>query len=341
MRIDPDITKTYILDLISQEAIFESFLNIKVDLDTKIKSPFRNNDKNESCSFKYNSNGTLKLKDFGGQVNCDCFELVGLLHSINCNHKQGFMLILNIIAKHFNLIEGTNLEKRIENNVVVSVKKVITPVITDFNSVDFKYWKRGNLHAKDLKASRIYKCKLVFIDNELIYTESISNPAYLYVFTKKDFRIYFPYSKKNKFICTSNCVQGIDLLPEKQEFVVINKSFKDARSLSTFFIEGKNIESFGLGSENSLLSREGYEYLKARYKYIFTLFDNDPTGLHASWVHRKTYGTIPLIIKTPTWNSGVKHKVKDFWDLVDTLKVEETQKMIDLQYIKLKEKYVK
>ena len=50
-----DITKEFVLDRVTQEQIFESFLNIKIDLDAKYKSPFRANDKNESCSFKYNS----------------------------------------------------------------------------------------------------------------------------------------------------------------------------------------------------------------------------------------------------------------------------------------------
>ena len=335
-----NLNKDFIFEYVSQEKIFEDFLNIKVEFDVTYKSPFRNNDKNNSCSFKYNSRGVLKFKDFGGATNCDCFELVGILYGINCNNGQGFMAILNIIAKHYNLIEGSNLEKRIaKQETFVETKKKISPKITDFNYNDFQYWKRGNINAALLKKARIYKCKLLFIDDDLIYAESYSNPAYVYVFTKTDFRIYFPLSKKNKFITTSNCIQGGHLLEYKQDFVIINKSYKDALSLSTFFLEGKNIESFGLGSETTLIPESSMEHLKSKYKYIFTLTDYDPAGLHCAWIHRKKYGTIPLFIKNKTWNSGEKAVIKDFWDLVVNLGVERTQKIIDLNYEKMKLKY--
>lgn len=337
-----DLNKQYILDRIEQVSIFEKFLNIKVQLDIKIKSPFRGNDKDASCSFKYNDRGTLRLKDFGKQsINCDCFELVGLLYGIDCNNRQGFMLILNIIAKEFNLIHGSTIEKKLERLEEVATKKKIIPVITDMDYIDYKYWAKGNVNAAKLKSSSVRKCKFIFIDDELIYIESTSNPAYLYLFTKKDLRIYFPLSKKNKFITSSNCVQGIHLLKGIQNFVIINKSFKDVLSITSFFVQGNEIESFALGSENSLLSKEGYKYLTETlgYKYIFTLTDYDPTGLHCAWIHRKTYGTIPLYIKNKTWNSGIKYAIKDFWDLAVYLGKEETQKVIDKQYEKLNKIY--
>lgn len=311
-----NLTKDYILDNVSQEKIFEEFLNININFNIKYKSWFRDED-DESASFFYKGSKLL-LNDWGSFYG-DCFALVARLHSLDCTTGKGFMLTLEIIAKRFGLLEGTYIEKKIERNHTIVLKKKIDPVVTDFDYRDYKYWETFNVSKSKLKAGRVFKCMLIYLDDKLIYTESYNNPAYLFIYSKVDFTIYFPFKeKKNRFIKTSNCIQGTHLLKGLSNTLVITKSYKDVLSLTSFLLGDSkiHIEAIAIGSEGALINKEFMLKLKERYKYIFTLFDYDPSGLHCTWIHREKYQTIPLLIHQKTWNSKIKYPTKDFTDLL-------------------------
>ncbi len=311
-----NLTKDYILDNVTQERIFEEFLNTTVNFNTKYHSWFREED-DESASFFYKGK-RLILNDWGSFYG-DCFALVAKLHDLDCSTGRGFMATLEIIAKRFGLLEGSYIEKKIDRNHTIVLKKKITPIITDFSYNDYKYWAELNVNKSKLKAGRVYKCMLIYLDDSLIYTETYSNPAYLFIYSKVDFTIYFPYKeKRNRFIKTSNCIQGTHLLKGLSNTLVITKSYKDVLSLSSFLLGDSklHIETIAIGSEGTLINKEFMLKLKAKYKYIFTLFDYDPSGLHCSWIHREKYQTIPLFIHQKTWNSKIKYPTKDFTDLL-------------------------
>lgn len=332
MKIIKDLTKDYLFDKIGQENIFKAFLGEEVDLDKKYFSPFRTNDKDPSCSFYYR-NGKLRFKDFGGDFNGDCLDLIAYQLRMNVRHKHDFMFILHTIASYFGLFgyqKTFNIIKTSQN--LISTKKEITFVVTTFDFVDKNYWKDYGIDIKDLNSQYVYRVKLAWIDNTLIYSYNKANPCYLYLFSRQDFRLYFPKSI-NKFITTSNCSQGLNLL-EPADFIIITKSMKDALVLRTYLVKGKHIQSFALGSEGSLLSEKGYNWLTEvmGYKYIFTLFDYDRQGLTCTIKHRRKYNTIPLFIKLPTWNSGLKYDVKDISDYRKHYGKEKTQKLIEDTY---------
>jgi len=101
----PTLTKDYILSKISQEAIFEKYLGIQVELDVPLKSPpvIRSIDNNPTCQFYMTSNGKLKFRDMAGYFWGDCFDAVAHVSRLNSNNKKDFNAILEIIARDFRI----------------------------------------------------------------------------------------------------------------------------------------------------------------------------------------------------------------------------------------------
>lgn len=336
MKISNEITKDYLFDKIGQANIFKAFLGEEVDLDKKYYSPFRTNDKDPSCSF-YFKDGKLRFKDFGGEFNGDCLDLVAYQLRMSVRDKQSFIVILHTIASYFGLFGYAKTFNIVKNEKeIINTKKEITFVVTDFDYVDKNYWGSYGIDIKTLNSQYVYRIKLAWIDNTLIYSYNKANPCYLYLFSKYDYRLYFPKGD-NKFVTTSNCSQGLNLL-KPADFVVITKSMKDSLLLRTYLVKGKRIQSFALGNEGTLLKQEGYDWLKnvMGYKYVITLFDGDRQGLSCTIKHKKKYNTISLIIKLPTWNSGIKYKVKDISDYRKEYGHEATQLLINETYNKIK-----
>ncbi len=344
MLILVDITKEVILSKISQEKIFTEFLQEPVDLDAKYFSPFRHNDTDPSCSFYYkrSSDGTVRLKfnDLGGDFNGDCFDYVGRLFGLNCNNKQDFKYILKIIGNKVGL-HNNHLQEITKVDIKIREKKELYATLTDFDKLDYNYWQQGYITPQNLKDGNVFRVNLLFSDNKLIYTYSRNNPAYLYYFGKKesmsDIRIYFPKSKINKFITQFNTWQGLNLLkPSKNGILVITKSYKDVLAIHNFPFKGELIQAIAPPSETTYLTEIQLNYLKSKYNFktIFTLFDYDRAGLKASFYHRKTFNTIPLYFKLPTWNTKAKYDNKDFWDNLIKINKTDMQKIIKETYDK-------
>ena len=52
--------------------------------------------------------------------------------------------------------------------------------------------------------------------------------------------------------------------------------------------------------------------LGVKYDFIFTLFDNDRTGISLSWLYRRRYNTIPLFVKIgKDFTENLKHIGKE------------------------------
>ena len=257
------LTKRYILENVSQETIFATYLNLNIDtikycINTGelIISPLRW-DRHPTCGFRYNSKGMLKFRDFAGYIWGDCFDIVALVIStiynrnIQVNNKQDFITVLRHITFTFKDIfygeaRDENLIKSIDT-AIISIKKqkpVIDIVTRQWNEDDARYWKQFGVTLQFLNINFVYPVEQFYINKnvnpEPKYYYSYSDPCYAYYLGKdrndiNSFKLYFPLRDKShhaRFITNSNHLEGIHNLNKKNyDYIILTKSSKDRLSI--------------------------------------------------------------------------------------------------------------
>lgn len=331
------VNKEFVLSKITEEQIFEFYLNINVNTHDFYYSPFQKEEV-PSCRF-YRSKGKLRFNDFGRKLNVDCFELVGILYSIDCNTKQGFLEILNIIASDFNLIQIKKSRPRLLNRKEKFELKSETDLkfaICEFNEFDYKFWEALNISRELLKKSRYYRISSLFFKGKKLYRYEVFKFAFVSYEYVEDgnliYQIYLPFKEKRyRYLHNKSVVRLLDFL-EDTEFCIITKSRKDALVLISL-----GISSISVGSETTYITEETDKYIKSKSKLVFTLFDYDGAGRRAASYHVKTYGYIPLFLKPTKLNfSG-----KDISDYILEKGKEATQELINKFKIKILPKWQK
>lgn len=355
----PRLTKDYILSKITQEQIFEYYLNIPVTIGTLIKVPrILRIDNNPTASFYYNINGKLRFRDLGGGFWGDCFDLVAHLMQVDATKKQDFIKVLERIAKDFKIHAYENgvfksLPFELTSNVTKTrTKKLIEVKPRDFNDRDAKFWLQGNIRRKNLDKYYVKACEYIWLNNELVYTNNPYDPAYVYYFGTdkqgiKDFRIYFPFRKDFRFMSNCSPLQGLKQL-EPDYIGIITKSYKDVISLNSF-----NIQSVAPSSESVLLSKDDWYKLKYTCSHWFSLMDYDIAGIKMMYKLRKAYNIQPLyfsnanIFKSNDKARSIVKKglifkdksnfgVKDFFEFVEKVGVDKVKEVL----IQTKEMYI-
>lgn len=136
-------------------------------------------------------------------------------------------------------------------------------------------------------------------------------------FNKNDelYKIYRPYNDKHKFYKVMPYIQGIDQISEKNPFLVICSSLKDAMCLESI---GYNVDVIAPDSENTIIKPYVIENLKEKYKKVITLFDNDDAGLNAVNKYKALYDI----------NGIVSPLCKDISDAVRTHSVSELHEVL-------------
>jgi hypothetical protein len=272
--INPPLTREFILSKITEEDIFTKYL-CPVDMKHKVCSPLRT-DRTPTCDFMYGRNGSLLFVDRSGHFFGDCFEVVK--YRFNC----GFFQALQQIAKDFNLFENdtTNnirkpnslnnegTHKRQKEKSVIQVKRQL------WTQKDVEYWKSFDLNSKILKKYEVASCQIVWLNSEILYTYNEKDPAYVYHYGNGEYKIYFPFREKFRFLMNTVAVQGLTQLPEKGTHLIITKSLKDVMCLKM-----AGYDAVAPQSEGYFLEPEILNDLKTRFTNILIYFDNDRPGL--------------------------------------------------------------
>lgn len=336
----PKLTKDYILSKITQEQIFEYYLNVPVDTSGLIKIPrVLRIDNNPTGSFYYNMHNKLRFRDMAGGFWGDCFDLVAYLSQVDATNKKGFITVLERIAKDFKIHAYENgvfksLPFEMTNNVVkTKTKKLIDIRPRDFTVNDAKFWLQGNVGRKGIDKFYVKACEYIWLNNELVYTNNPFDPAYAYYFGTdaqgiKNFRIYFPFRKDYRFMSNCSPLQGYKQL-EPDYIGLITKSYKDVISLNSF-----SIQSVAPSSESVLMSRAEWNSIKYTCSHWFSLMDYDIAGIKMMYKLRKEYNIPPLYFSNPRiFKSNDKNRtivkkglifreqsnfgVKDFFEFVE------------------------
>lgn len=277
-KIEPEITKAYLLSKFSEETFMEYYLGIPV-AKKLYRNPLRKDNK-PTCSFYRNKSGELIFKDFSGVFYGNFISVVMFKYS--CTYHQA----LRIIANDFGLIHDNKIPKnKGKLNVNAPVFKddgaaIIQVEIKDFSKSEIEWWGDYGVTDKILKKFHVFSCKNVFLNGNVISTSSDHCPIYGYYGGKKEgielWRIYFPKRKSYRFLSNwdSKKIQGIKQLPNEGKLLVITKSLKDVMCLYSL-----GIPAIAPNSETLFIPDALYAELKDRFKNIVVLYDNDLAGI--------------------------------------------------------------
>lgn len=349
----PKLTKKYILDRISQEEIMGKFLGIVVSNETlksnSIRSPYRT-DNNPSCNYYYNENGKLRFRDHTTGLNYDCFDVVARNISVSVYSKQGFVFVLNEIAKSFRIhkyvdyeevkkyeIIKSNYHKTIKNKKKVIIQYKV--VLKKANYHDKAYWNRGGLELEDLKGVYFIKKLYISYNNnrfKIIYNYNPKDPCYGY-YGGKDviknidlWKFYFPLRNKGeklnpRFLSNGRFIQGFNyLVPDR--ILVLTKSFKDVKVFNKI-----GIQSCAISTETTEPTKEEAFLLSKYFDFIITCFDSDRTGIIMSNTLRKKYNFKPIMFTTGRFNT-IDFKAKDAFEYVEHNGLDSLRTLINTIY---------
>lgn len=340
MNIVKDITKTDVLGLADDIAIFSKYLDISestiidcIETGKLINSPIRYDDNDASAGFRYNNKGRLKLKDFSGYFWGDCFDLVAFMLQKNVNNKGDFMIILKHI---YNTINAKNIEKikKVHENRsnlinISRIKRIIQIETREWNVYDKHYWNDMLYKVKDvfeyLNAEYVYPVKHYWVDplsqpNPKYYYKA-DDPCYAYFLGYDEnnianYRLYFPHRKKPypKFITNNSSYQGLLTLPNEMDALLITKSSKDIIAVKSFLAYQKlNVGVVAPPSENYIVTDEEFTWLSSKVngtfkhnntKAILSLYDFDRTGLNGSGHLKRTYNVPRFMFTDGRYNTA-------------------------------------
>lgn len=331
--VKPKITKEYILSLVSQESIFNYYLNFEVSSKKLVVSPFRG-DKQPTCAFYKSQNGIVYFHDFATNEHISCFQAVMKL--FNLNYYQA----LDKIAADFKLIDNPEIQTRrieFQPELTETESAKIQCQIKDFTNEELKWWESFGINQKLLKKFHVFSIQHVFLNGELKFTSSDKNPIYGYYFGKdkngnEQWKLYFPANKSNgrlRFLgnLKNKKLQGYKQLPESGDILVITKSLKDCMSFRAY-----KINAVAPSSESTFCTEEQILKFKKRFKHIVVMYDQDRAGLSNMAKIRHKYSDLDYFV-IPRFL-----KCKDFSDLRKMYGEEKTKVMLNecLNYFKEK-----
>lgn len=308
-----ELTKDYILSKVSEEAIFCEYLEIKsVDFTKHYINVLRQDDIPKCSFFVRHTDNRLIFNDFAWRQ-FDCFDVVKQKYNVS------FFRALEIVAERFNLLENV-IPYDSSKKVILSVKAKYSIRIKrkKFSKWDLAFWNIGglNISYETLQYYNIFsiECFWEYVDNEQRFYNNLKQ-TFAYHFPddtdEYKYQIYSPNKRKDqrRFINPSGIKFGdLEYLDRTQDYVIITKSKKDAFyqklfGLNTCFIIHEKIRPSDIIIH--ILAKMG-KVFNTQIK-IFTLFDNDWTGMRQSVVYKQA-GCIPLLFP--------KQEGKDFTEFL-------------------------
>ena len=287
VSLKPKITKDFILSKVNQESIMQYYTGLDVSSKKLMLSPFRI-DNHFTVSFYKSKSDILYLHDFATNEHINCFQAVMKKFGVN------FYEALDIIAKDFGLIEGSN-DLKVRPLNIQPLKETessrIQVQIKNYSNIELEWWKQFGISVKTLKKFHVFSIEHVFLNGELKFSSSKQCPIYGYYFGKdkngiEKWKIYFPLKTEYRFLnnLSKKVLQGYHQLPKTGKLLVITKSMKDLMAMYEF-----GIPAVSPNSETLFIDDKKLEEFKNRFKHILVLYDNDRPGIHNMWLIRKEH----------------------------------------------------
>jgi hypothetical protein len=248
----------------------------EAELERNISSPLRYGDTDPSFRI-YQTQKGLRFIDFGNGQKGSIIDLVVALKGIT-SLEACFDIIGDDLRPFINP-SGTSISKSIrkKKEVLVKVRKP--------DKEDIKIWEDWGISVNTLKKFNVHPIDIVWIDKMMIPCKTRS---YGYAFTD-GWKVYRPFEKTMRFISGIQNHQGFDMLPEKGNILIIQKSYKDV-----MFMSECGYDSFAPNSESIIITEEIIDLIRPRFKYIAVWGDNDLQGKKFCLENSQKHGIIPL-----------------------------------------------
>lgn len=257
---------------VTEMQILSHYLNINT-IPCLISAPYRE-DKKPSLSI-YEANGKVRFRDFATGDAGGIFDL--LMKIWRCSFQRCASIITNDIENIKSASPVTVTETNIHDIVSHSDKVDIKVKFREWRNYDFEYWESYGISKEWLIFGDIYPISRIFYINKNGTTDYPAEKyAYVYIERKDNsvtYKIYQPKSAVRKWI-NKHDSSVWDLwtkLPERGERLIITSSRKDALCIW----ENTGIPSVSLQGEGYIPKEHVINELKARFRYIFVLYDND------------------------------------------------------------------
>lgn len=218
---------------------------------------------------------------------------------------EGNSVIDEIVEKEIVTTNYTIKPKRWESSELYwwSVYKISENTLRDYNVIPLESYNVKRWNSKSSLPESIWYCEpncFAYVCNELgVY------------------QIYRP-SRLPKYInVDSSYMIGQDQLKFKFSTCAIVSGLKDIMALKCLDLD---IEYVASSSESVLLPATKMDFLKSRYKHVFSMLDNDNTGIKSMLRYEKIYRIPYLRINlevdhAENMKKYVLHKVKDTYSL--------------------------
>lgn len=280
-----------ILEEVDEYLLYVFYLGFQPELRVRYRSPVRepsNEDVNASWSLFHNTTHLSReftWKDSGTGEFGDIFKLVMMI--LKCKNKA---TAVERIKQDFLFGKGTELARQ-----GVPPPKEVDPShirikSRSFDHEDLTWWMaRTGADRQRLERFNVKRVKYYWI------TETQNTPSFpgdrCYAYRIYDhYQLYFPHRERDRRFrndFTDAHLLGFCQLRYQSDTLIITKSMKDIICLDAL-----GFEAISPRGEHTPIPLKFMDFLKTKYRCIFTLFDND--GKHRAWGYDCPSLEIPL-----------------------------------------------
>lgn len=304
-------TEQEILERVDEYALYCFYLNQDVVIGAKTPAPeilrrslHMNVDNSPSFGvFERTRLGNYKYaneflwKDLSAGVYGDIFDLVKRMYGYETRREARLHVCAQMglggDINKFKQVELPKLERKYADPVDIQVKS------KPWKLENIRWWGQFNISPQILDAYHVTVIQCYWVSETQKVPSYPKGPGYAYRIADK-YQLYFPLApnKKDKFRQNLGefYVHGVEQLQYNSDTCIITKSRKDVMCLRSF-----GYESVAPRSENTMLPKEGIEFLKRKYRNILVLFDNDGKHNGDNYEFNKIY--VPKLLendKDPT-----------------------------------------
>lgn len=277
-RTKSSLSKEDILKLVREEDLLFHYFGIN-ELPCLINSPFRK-DENPSFAF-FSFNNFIAYKDFATGESGSIFKAISIL--FNTNWEDTIKQIYKDIKT--GEINKTILRQKTSKSriIVRHVGRTLIDVhVRQWRQHDMEYWNSFGISKEWLEFIEAYPISHVYItNNKGTFRIPADKYAYVYIERKEgkiSKKIYQPFNKNGFKWMTDHDKSVIALwtkIPQNGDKICICSSVKDALTLWI----NAGIPSIAIQGEGFPISDHAINDLKARFKNIYILLDNDKPGI--------------------------------------------------------------
>jgi len=278
MNVRKHISTDIILSKVSELDIYKRYIGDNISIREMISSPLRNDDRTPSFRLYYGNNSKLKFIDYGTGIKGEVFNFVLLMFPI-LDFEGMLEMVWNDMSCH------TIPSLYIPNRETVRKQRAFPEIKIQrrkANTKDLQWWQSWGISTETLNKFRVVPISRFHMSNYGWWT--CNTPSYAYNLLN-EWKIYRPHEEEMRFISGGMTLQGYDLLPEKGELCIIQKSYKDVMLLNEF-----NITAFAPQAESIDVPEPIMEDILSRFNRVLIWGDPDASGEAFVQRHSDKYG---------------------------------------------------